>query len=239
MPSFWDFATVSSATINLQPGAEIIGRAAGDITGEGTVNGKTYPPREASNWPDTQVFKDFYWTTEVINNILPSEIDVGTITSLGPGHSVGNLNLKHDNTDPVVLNGTVYVKGDLTLAENKDYTLDLNYQTIFVEGNIVVGPERPTIEGSGCIIAIGDITYQPNIITSEDDFVYLMSIESTVYFAPQNLGQFYGCIAGKEFINGQPNATFIWTKPPVDKLNFPSSGDGVDSTINVRTWEID
>jgi hypothetical protein len=104
--------------------------------------------------------------------------------------------LTTDNTGDdatLVLDGSVYVTRNLEFQQSgkKEYTVDLNGQTLFAEGSIFFSSKRVSICGPGCIIAIGDLDFSPNIASREDDFVLLMSITGELSVDPS--GQFTGC----------------------------------------------
>ncbi|MBA7702872.1 hypothetical protein ES703_111647 [subsurface metagenome] len=143
----------------------------------------------------------------------------------------------------VPLGGTIYVTGDLNFAQPgtpKAYTIDLDYNTIFVEGSITFPSQRVSIKGSGCIIAIGDINFQPVMEANPGDFVFVCSLTGTVNFQPQ--GDFYGSIAGDVEVNLQPDSTINWVPPP-GGLNLPGMGGsgtgGFGSSVTKYTWKID
>ena len=104
-----------------------------------------------------------------------------------------------------------------------NFTLDLNYQTIYCTADIQI-PKEVTFTGSGCVIAKGDIDFKPKMSSSPEDFVFVMSEEGTVHFEPQ--GDFYGSLAGNVEISLWPGNTLTLTEVPRDedgnyKLNFP------------------
>ncbi len=151
-----------------------------------------------------------------------------------------NGDLEIDNTGgpaTSVLQGTVYITGNLVFRQpgaNKAYTIDLNNQTIYVEGNITFPALRVSIAGSGCIIAVGDVDFKPGIGSNPGDFVFLMSVEGTITFNPG--GDFYGSVAGNVDINLQPGTSLIWQDSAGTGFNFPLEGA---QTLVIRTWEID
>ena len=134
-----------------------------------------------------------------------------------------NGNLAVDNTgDPatLVLEGTVYVCGDLEFqysGGSHNYTVDLNGQTIFVEGSINFASAIVSVSGLGRIIAVGDIDFQPSI--TGNDFVLVLSIAGEVLF--QSSGDFTGCIAGNVNVELQPGNIISWISPEGKGLNFP------------------
>ena len=62
------------------------------------------------------------------------------------------------------LQGPIYVAGNLYLDRYTD--LNLNGNTIFVEGNLGTDP-AVVLNGPGCIIALGDVVFQPRLESSE------------------------------------------------------------------------
>ena len=150
---------------------------------------------EQTNWPTAAELADFYYPGDGYD-FYPSAIDVKDYYAVGLGPLYRNGSLSVDNTadgnPTLTLNGTIYVTGDLTFQQsgNKTYTLDLNKQTIFVEGNISFPSGSVTLVGSGCIIAIGDIEFMPSMGTGEEDFIMVFSVDGTTNFQPN--GDFYG-----------------------------------------------
>ena len=163
-------------------------------------------------------------------------IDIAT-NSVGPLYRVGNLDIisSEDNLTGMI-EGIVYVAGDLAIGQtNQDFRLNLNGQTIYVEGAVRIG-DKCTILGSGCIIAEGDIFFMPYIESGADDFVFVMSVGGTSWMQPH--GDFYGSMAGKVEVWPQPdhpNLTLTWTDPRESDLNFP---DGTTGRVHIRTYHI-
>ena len=156
----------------------------------------------------------------------------------------GDLNIySTSNNLTGVLEGTIYVTGDLLIGQQKqDFTLKLSDhndkpQTIFVKGEIKIGG-KCTITGSGCIIACGDIFFLPKISSSVYDFVFVMSINGTTTFNPgAPSSDFYGSLAGNVDVQLQPGKSLTWTEYPED-LNLPGFGDQHNVISAIRTWEI-
>jgi hypothetical protein len=152
----------------------------------------------------------------------------------------GDLNIENTGSETTVeLNGTVYVTGNLIFEQPggpQDYTIDLNGQTIYVEGSITFPASRCTLSGSGCVIAVGDVTFQPSILSSEDDFIFVMSVEGDVWFSPQ--GDFYGSTAGSILVDLQPGSNIVWRELPIG-LNAPGvPGSNRNIISAICTWEI-
>jgi cytoskeletal protein CcmA (bactofilin family) len=200
------------------------------------------------SWPPGGQLAPFY--LEDVDDLVPPyddfpnpTIDVKDYPVIPALYREGYLEILSSGTNVTVeldgTNGTVYIKGDLEIGQtNRNFTLDLNGQTIFVEGNIT-GGGKLNITGSGCIIAVGDIDFQPHVSSQKGDFILLMSIEGWVNFQPQPGGQFYGSLVGDVNINLQPNCYLEWVDPTDKDLNFPWEGyTGGKLLIQIDSWEI-
>lgn len=102
-----------------------------------------------------------------------------------------------------------------------------------MEGSITTPPQHVTFAGSGCIIAVGDVTFQPNILSEEGDFIFVVSVEGTVWFSPQ--GDFHGSVAGDVWVQLQPGTTLTWVDPEGTGFEFPSGGL---AQLEIRTYTI-
>jgi hypothetical protein len=171
-----DNAVTSPGDVTIKPGVVINGDVAynGGVDNKGTVNGEFFT--DSISWPTTASLQAFYW--DQVKNLTPLPSG-STITMTGTQSSPtivparlanGNLDLKGSGYGQ--LNGTIYVKGDL---EIDDCHLNLNNQTIFVEGEIIFKPGS-YLFGSGCIIAINNITFQPNLSAT----IQLIGVDSAV-----------------------------------------------------------
>jgi hypothetical protein len=144
----------------------------------------------------------------------------GTIVLLPPPwptlYRDGNLEIMSSvlNTH-ASLNGTVYVSGDMDIGKGggaggtgtKDFFLNLNGQTIFVEGTLQIY-EKCTIEGKGSIIALGDILFGPKMQAGDGNYVFTMSVEGTLDFHPK--GTYYGSAYGYEHVEVHSNVMVNW-----------------------------
>ena len=238
--------------------------AATDIQPSTTVNGIISCPADGfedepdsgdwewleydEEWPDTEEWHDFY-LSDVAGAPDPGTPvdakDYGEDIPLGPWLRNGYLNIRNtgNDTGTVPLGGTVYVAGDLDFAQTgtpKMYIIDLNRQTIFVEGGIYFAPGNITLTGTGCIVAIGDINFQPNITSNPGDFIFVCSLEGTVNFNPN--GDYTGSVAGQEIVGTQPGTSITW-RPPPGSLNLPDMGGGgtgsFGGNVTKYTWKID
>jgi hypothetical protein len=150
------------------------------------------------------------------------DINIATNPEIGPLYVNGELSISSSIKDESAnLSGTVYVTGDTKIGDtpSKEFTLNLNNQTIFVESDstgsgqeaLIVGG-KVTLAGSGCIIAVGDIDFHPNIASgSENDFIFIMSVDNTVTLLPG--GNFYGAVAGEleVGVHSGHNPFITWT----------------------------
>jgi hypothetical protein len=243
-----DNAITSPGDVTLMPGVVVNGDVLyngelDDSDGKATINGEQ-DDTPITNWPTTDVFSDFYWQDVDGLTCVPDghiiDITGGTEADpylIGPICSEGALTIT--GTGVARLEGTVYVgtlyskAGDFNLTPG--CTLLLNGQTIFAEGEINFQPSCITSE-EGCVIAVGDINYQPNL--SGENFVLLLSIEGTVQLKP-SAGSFWGCIAGNASVELMPGATLNYVAPTEGGINFPGldEDDYTGWDLEVRTWE--
>ena len=242
-PFLFDYAAITTQNITspsgVGKGIGIDGPVAGDTSGfAGTINGRIDPPWDPTAWP-FNTLGAYYYTPEVDNVTLLASINTDTTHEIGPGHTDGNMTFNGSSTGNVTLTGTVYVGGDLSFEKksNEGWVLNLNNKTIFVKGSITTKPNTPRIVGSGCIIAVGDIGFWPQMETTSSDYVFVLSLEGKINFQP--LGDFYGSVCGDVNVNLQPNNHLYWTDPSNHpELNFPDSVGGVEANVHVRTWKI-
>jgi len=195
-------------------------------------------------WPTAEEMLAFYlMSVDTVEDLYDSgTLNVRSLSvprTIGPLYRDGNLNFTNSGGGSEVyaqLTGTVLITGNMDMSPSKLH-IDLNGQTIFVGGDIDnIGP-GVTFNGSGCIIAVGDIDFQPHIDSgsSPDDFIFLMSIEGTTSLQPQN--DFYGAIAGNVEVDLKPGSSITYIDPPEDGLNFPEGGE--DIIWGIHTWQIE
>jgi len=249
-----DYAIISDSGVQLQPGITIHGdiylpdknnltNLGSNITGY--VADGSDPDRQGITWPSAQELRDYYWKD--VKDLAPytaSSIDVANAPTLGPLFREGALSI--DNTSKadatMVLKNTVYVKGKLEFdqpGDPKAYTIDLNGKTIFVDGTITFSGHRVTLKGSGCIIATGDIVFQPSVTSEPGDFVLVMSVEGEVWSKPS--GEFSGCLAGKTHVQVHPGGEVHHTDLNDTALNFPMGDEregSRESRLSILSWEI-
>jgi hypothetical protein len=227
-------AISSYGDISLASGVEIHGNIT--LNGELDVNPKKVDEIIDGNttygglvaWPSAQAASEYYLAQVPVGSpyLLPN-IDIEHDDSMGPLYVPGGLDIYSSNsTATFTIDDTFYVVDAMEIGSHgQTFTLDLNGQTIFCEKEsesvndfaIDIGG-AVTITGSGCIIAVGDIRFMPNILAGEGDFIFVMSIVGDLTAQP--LGDFYGSMAGMVEIDYQPGVTLTWSIPPND-LNFP------------------
>jgi hypothetical protein len=198
-------------------------------------------------WPTAEQFSTYYME-DVEGAYDPgSFIDIKDLypKTIGPWYREGSLGV--DNTgDPatLVLEDTIYVDGNLEFIQpgaSHNYSIDLNGHTVFVAGDFTLASTSISIVGSGCIIAVGDINFQPNIVGEGDDFVLVMSITGETFVHPS--GDFTGCIVGDAHVQLQPGSTISWISPEGKGLDVPL-GVGDDDRLppvtglGIESWEI-
>jgi hypothetical protein len=237
----FDNAITSQGNIIIQPGSTVSGNVThgGTLTNHGTING-TVTPGKFPNWPNATALSNHY-LRQVQGTPDPGpRIDIGGQTrNLTRALRNGNLEIRNTGGPAtLVLQGTLYVAGNLDFKQpgtESAYTIDLNGQTIFVTGSITFPAHRVNITGSGCIIAIGDITFQPAMQSREGDFVFVMSVGGTVRFQPR--GTFYGSLAGHAEVRLQPGCRLVW-RPLTKALNFPIDQYSAVGTATITSWEV-
>ena len=240
-----DNAITSQGDIDLGSNSVVNGKVqyGGELTGQGTVNG-TKTPEEYVNWPDSIEVSNYY-LSQVQNATDPgSPIEInGEAKNLTQSYRNGDLKIQNTPNNPgtLILQGTVYVNGNLDFKQPGNqgaYIVDLNGQTIFVTGNITFPAHFVTVSGSGCIIAIGNVDFQPGLEGSPSDFVFVMSIKGDIWFKPQ--GDFYGSLAGDVKVDLQPNCAMTWTPWEGRGINLPDFAyqSDVVKTVTIRTWEV-
>jgi len=230
-----DSAITSLNDVEIAPNTTVSGNVTYNGTPkiQGTIDGYEITD-PITWWPDTGWISDYYWFQVQYEPPFPSDtIDTTSGTeespvSIGPLYREGNLTITGSGF--ARLDGTVYVTGDFKVMPGS--TLDLNGQTVFAEGNIDLQPGC-TISGSGCIIAIGNLSFQPNIEADPDDFLFLMSIEGDANIQPN--GDLYGSVAGDCMVDLQPNCNLNWRAVGDGELNFP---DGSDDDYGWRIGQI-
>ena len=199
---------------------------------EESINGSiTQQPGGIDWWPDTQQLIDHYlYEVGEIDPYPLDSIDIAFNPTIGPLYRDGDLSIMSSITDQyLTLTGTIYVTGSLSIGQvNKDFTLDLNGQAIFVEGSLTIGG-RCKLIGSGAVIALGDVVTLPSVSHSSEDFIVIMSVEGSTTFHPS--GDFYGSIAGATGVDVQPN-TMIKQGNSEFPLGFPGT---VESEILTYT----
>jgi len=217
-----DSALSSYGDITLKPGVEVHGNVTynGELEGNNyTIEGNT--TKGVPGWPDADVLKAFYYAD--VAGVEPyefSQIQIVQDEEKGPLYREGSLDIYSSNTTvpTLTLMDTFYVTGDLDIGKTDyDFVLDLNGQTIFSEQAIDIGG-KCTITGSGCIIALGNIFFAPQVQSGPDDFVFVMSVSGELQAQPG--GDFYGAMAGLIQLL-QPNTTISWRGYSMDNLNFP------------------
>lgn len=203
-------------------------------------------PIEEDKWDvSLNSFKDGWYVKPPLNDDGIYKLDIlNTVPNADPENpitaSLGSAEPPPTGSDWA----TIYVEND-SEPENamvwigqtgNDFILDLNRNTIFVEGDIRIGG-KCTITGSGCIIATGDVTFMPKMDSDPDDFVFIMSLRGTVTFQPS--GDFYGSIAAYDNVQLQPGNLVELTEPPSEGINFPLDNDALPLVWSIRTWNVD
>ena len=254
LSGFLDNAIVSDNTITIKWDTVVNGdiwlpddedlEVDSDVTINGTVKDQD---DMIITWPTAEQFSSYYMH-DVEGAYDPgSSYDIdGQTKTEGPWYRDGSLQIDNQGKAPgtLVLQDTIYVAGDLEFRQpgaSHNYTINLNSRTIFVEGDFAMASTSISICGSGCIIVVGDIDFQPNIIGGGEDFVLVMSITGETLFHPS--GDFTGCIVGDTHVQLQPHSSIDWISPEGKGLDVPL-GVGDDDRLppvtglSVLSWEI-
>jgi hypothetical protein len=228
----------SQGEITLKPGTEV-------YPSEGE-----HAPIEyyGDDWPTAEELIDFYSEDVEDGTHYDSDtvIDIAGIdTELGPIYVEGELDIKNSSNTPanLTLTGTIYAAGDTLIGSTgKDFTLDLNGHTIFVASNSS-DPQKAlwiggkcTVVGSGVVISMGDMYFEPNTEAGVTDPIFVMSIFGTTSVQPG--GDFFGAIAGNVEVQLQPGTSINYPENEgwYDNLNFLI---GVKKLVySISSWEL-
>jgi hypothetical protein len=232
--NYWelfDNAMTSYGDITMRPGTSVTGNVTlnGAWNCKGTFNGNL--THGVPGWPDADDLIREYWENEEygvgVGNCTEfgsATIDVSETPTIKCLHRTGALTIKSTADGKTgTANGTIYVtdtaaKYDLQVIDvGKEWTLDLNGQTIFCEGGIEVGGSKMTVKGPGCIIGLKEVYFHPKI-SAEGGFIFIMSLGGGVQMQPN--GSFTGGVAGNTSILEQPGSSLRWVPHP--DLNFPN-----------------
>jgi hypothetical protein len=212
-------------------------------------------------WPTAEMLSDLYW--EDVKDAVPyygsDSLDIKDhgAAGIGPLYRDGTLDIKNTGAKnlTVVLNGTLYVSEYTGIGlTNQNFILDLNGNTIFVEDAAGAAPEddpcnpgngyalkiggKCTLTGSGCIVAVGNIDFMPNLSCTDDDYILVLSVNGKTYMHPN--GDFYGTLAGNAEVYIQ-NGAATWTDYSTiveDGLNFPDLAGVQQVSCSIASWEI-
>jgi len=202
-------AITSNNTVRIKSDTTINGNVAvpyGDenrIVNFGTINGSIIP--HAEPWPTTADISDMFWLDVAeLDPFQDRYINTAFTSTIGPLYTEGDLEITGSISDSyAALNGTVYVYGDLDIGSGggaggvKDFTLDLNDQSIFVEGTIKIY-DKCTLVGAGSIIAVEYVKFGPKMRSAESDYAFVMCLEGTTDFLPKV--SFYGSVWGHDHV---------------------------------------
>ena len=185
----FDSAITSVGTVTIKPGTVVTGDVTcgteDGITNQGTIVGdEVYDPDLEDDWPSADDLSEYYY--EQVKNLTPYGSSLITVsgtednpTIIGPLYRNGDLLIKGDGW--ARLDGLVYVTGKLEVNANGGCQLGLNNNTMFsaydnnCSGDAIYLSPHVTLFGSGCIIAVGNILFQPNLSPGDK----LIGVDST------------------------------------------------------------
>lgn len=227
----------SQEEITLMPGSNVT-----------PPEGEEHGPEEYYDdpWPTAAELADFYLGDVAgVEPYASDTIDInGVDQEIGPIYREGELEIANSSNTPatLTLTGTVYITGDTLITPNKEMTLNLNGHTIFVE-SASADPQKAlwiggkcTVVGSGIIIAVGDIYFEPNIPVGVTDPVFIMSIDGQTFLQPG--GDFYGSVAGSVEVQLQPGSSVSYPQDAewYETLNFLL---GIKTLIfHIASWDV-
>ena len=199
-------------------------------------------------WPTPEILADFYWEDVAgLASYGSDTIDLeGEDDWIGPFYRDGELEITNSSNTPatLTLTGTVYITGDTLITPNKEMTLDLNGQTIFVASNssdpqkaLWIGGQC-TILGPGVIIAVGDVYFEPNIPVGMTDPIFIMSVSGETTLQPG--GDFYGAVAGSVEVDLQPGTSVNYPPGGFEEgdLNFPGFTEDKSIYYSIESWKV-
>jgi hypothetical protein len=199
------------------------------------------------SWPTPADLAEFYWENDEDETPYPLDtIDLaGVDMEIGPFYRIGELAIENFSGTPatLTLTGTIYITGDTDITPNKEMTLDLNGQTIFVASNSS-DPQKAlwiggkcTIIGPGVIIAVGDVYFEPNIPVGMTDPIFILSVSGETTLQPG--GDFYGAIAGSVEVTLQPGTTLNYPEAGFEGLiNFPGFVEPNQLVYSIASWQV-
>lgn len=195
-------------------------------------------------WPTSEELKDFYWQdVEDQTPYSSGTIDInGLNTTKGPLYRDGTMDIKNSSNTPATLKltGTLYITGDTLIGTTgKDFTLDLNGNTIFVASNTTgsqkalwIG-DRVTLLGSGVVVAVGDIYFAPKAQATTEP-VFVLSVAGETLLQPN--GNIYGAIAGSVEVDLQPGTSLTYPTGGFGDLNFLAGIQRL--AYSIASWEV-
>ena len=230
----------SQGDIILKPGTEVT-PSTGNHSPQADYGGAWPTAGELAAWygEDVEDATHYYSDTTIDLN--------GLSRSLGPLYVGGTLTIENSSSTPatLTLNGTIYATGKTQIygpTSNEPYklTLDLNGHTIFVSSNITGAQnaleiQKCNMNGSGAIIAVGDIYFAPKVPAGMTDPVFIMSSSGETLVQPN--GEFYGSIAGSVDVQLQPGSTLNYPETGFGVINFPGCTAG-RFIYSIASWEV-
>jgi hypothetical protein len=201
-------------------------------------------------WPTPQELEAWYLADvqDGTHYYADTTIDLNGINkSVGPLYVDGTLTIKNSSNTPatLTLTGTIYVTGDTLIGTTgKAFTLNLNGNTIFV-ASPTAGSQKAlniggkcSMEGSGCLIAVGDSYFAPSgNIGSEAGPVLTLSIQGSTLLQPS--GTFYGTVAGNVTVDVKSGSqqSLVYPDAGFGVINFPGCTAG-RYIYSVVSWDV-
>jgi hypothetical protein len=171
----------------------------------------------------------------------------GVNKNLGPLYVDGKLTITNSINTPatLTLTGVIYATGDTLIGTTgQDFTLALNGTTVFVASNTTGSHKaldiggKCTMDGSGCLIAVGDTYFAPDgDIGSEAGPVLTLSVVGSTLLQPS--GNFYGTVAGNVTVDVKSGSgqNLIYPETGFGVVNFPGLIAG-RYVYSIASWEV-
>ena len=236
-----EYGVITNGPLSVSPNTEVIGDARYQLPGssiKGNITGDI-SNEEIENWPRLDDVTAYY-KKQVEGQLPYKSIEIkyepyviGPMYLYNDGNKVNIISQKNKWAR---LDDTVYVEGDLNIKLQTGSYIDLNGNTLFVEGDIHTSPGT-YFKGPGCIVATGDIEFKPNMV-SPPGYIFVMSIDGSITMQPGT--NFNGTLAAAKGIDLQPGGDIDSVSlPPPDDLNIPGMGEeGSTGVSSIQTYVI-
>jgi len=176
----------------------------------------------------------------------------GEIVTIDSAYIEGDFSIESSKKDVELrLEGNLYITGRTNFGGAKEWKIDLNGNSIFIESDATGGgadgtalsiESKVTLTSSGCLIAVGDIDFQPHMDANPFDYILVLSVIGETRMLPN--GSFYGTLAGQVFVDVKSGSDpyIQWNDPDTDgdgipDIDFPG-GSSATVVYGLLSWKI-